>query len=195
MSPHLSAYNFGVFKYVTDNMQYVAPMELLLNKSEVEKGRKKDVLHYVPLKSAVKNLLEDESYIQMIRREKNKQQLRPSAENGKIADIKDGTLMKTNIFFQQNPGALAFLFYSDGVELVNPLGAARGTYKVVQVFYTLVDIPKNQRSQIDRLQLAMVFKEKLLKKYSYEVIYKKRVEDLLKLEQGIYLCQELVTIF
>ena len=170
-------------KYLTRNMQYVAPVEILLNKSEVEKGKRKDVLHYVPLEAAMKNLLEDRSFIQMFRREKNRQ--RSTTEDGKISDIQDGMLMKTNLFFQQNPGAMAFLFYSDGVELVNPLGAARGTYKVVQVFYTLVNIPKNQRSQIDKLQLAMIFKEKLLKKYPYEVIYKKMVEDLLKLEVGI----------
>ena len=33
--------------------------------------------------------------------------------------------------------------------------------------------------------MAMVFKEKLLKKYSFEVIYKGMVEDLIKLEGGI----------
>ena len=65
------------------------------------------------------------------------------------------------------------------------MGAAKGTYKVVQVFFTLVNFPKHQRSQVDRLQLGMVFKEKLLKKYSYDVIFHKMVEDMKKLEEGI----------
>ena len=168
-------------KFVQDEMQYVAPVEILLNKSEVDKGQKKDVIHYVPLEAAVKNLLEDKSSLQMFERERNK----PPKESGKIADIQDGSLLKSNKFFQENPKALGFLFYSDGVELKNPLGAARGTYKVVQVFYTLVNIPKNQRCQVDKLQLAMIFKEKLLKKYSYEIIYKRMVEDLIKLEGGM----------
>ena len=38
---------------------------------------------------------------------------------------------------------------------------------------------------MDRLQLLMVFKEKLIKKHGYELIYKKMVEDLKKLEEGI----------
>ena len=38
---------------------------------------------------------------------------------------------------------------------------------------------------MDRLQLGMIFKEKLLKKYSYDVIFQKMREDLLKLEEGI----------
>ena len=100
-------------------------------------------------------------------------------------DIQDGSSFKENTFFKANPGALSLLFYSDGVELKNPLGSARGSYKVVQVFYTLTNISKNQRSQVDRLQLAMIFREKLIKKYSYEVIYKRLVKDLMKLEEGI----------
>ena len=31
----------------------------------------------------------------------------------------------------------------------------------------------------------MIFREKILKKYSYAMIYKKMVDDLLKLESGI----------
>ena len=72
------------------------------------------------------------------------------------------------------------LFFS-----VNPLGAARGTYKIVQVYYTLIDVPKQQRSQIDRMQLALVFREKLLKKYPMSVIFQKLVQDLKTLEEGI----------
>ena len=75
--------------------------------------------------------------------------------------------------------------FCDRVSLKNPLGAARGRYKIVQVFYTLCEIDKAQRSQIDRLQLIMVFGEKLLKKYSYEHIYKHWLDDLRRLESGI----------
>ena len=70
-------------------------------------------------------------------------------------------------------------------EIVNPLGAARGRHKVVQVFWTLADIPRHQRSSIDRLQLAMIVKEKLIKKYGYKVIYRQLIQDLKKLEEGI----------
>ena len=53
------------------------------------------------------------------------------------------------------------------------------------MFYTLADIPKSQRSQVDRLHLVMVFREKLLKKYSLQTIYKRLVKDLMTLEAGI----------
>ena len=168
-------------KFVQQNMQYVAPVEILLNQSEVEKGQKKDVIHYIPMDSALKTLLEDPSLLKLLEREKNK----PKINSSKINDIQDGSLIKSNPFFQENPEALGLLLYSDALELKNPLGAARGTYKVVQIFYTIINIPKNQRSQVDKLQLAMIFREKLFKKYSSQVIYKRIVEDLIKLESGI----------
>ena len=65
------------------------------------------------------------------------------------------------------------------------MGAARGRYKIVQVFFTLCEVEKAQRSQIDRLSLCMVFREKLLKKYSLKYIYKTLVNDLKLLEEGI----------
>ena len=99
--------------------------------------------------------------------------------------MKDGEVYKSSSFFSNIPSAFAALFYSDGVEVSNPLGWAKGRHKVVQVFYTLCEIPRCQRSQIDRTQLCMVFKEKLLKKYGYDTIFKPLVEDLKELEIGI----------
>ena len=68
---------------------------------------------------------------------------------------------------------------------VNPLGASRGKHKVVQLFFCLAEMPKAQRSQIDRLQLGLIVKEKILKKYGYSRIYKKLLHDLRMLETGI----------
>ena len=54
-------------KYVRDHMKYVAPIEKVLNKSEVLQGRSKDVIHYVPLTESIKNLFEDPSCIKMMK--------------------------------------------------------------------------------------------------------------------------------
>ena len=166
-------------KYIQEHMTYVAPKEILLNKSEVRRGAKKDVVHYIPVTEVVKNILEDRSYVHMMLQKKQQ-----ACHDGLISDITDGSLFKRNLFFVKNY-ALPLLFYSDGVEVVNPLGAARGTYKIVQVFFTLINIPKEQRSKVDRIQLAMVFREKLLKKYGARVIFKPLIQDLKKMEEGI----------
>ena len=77
------------------------------------------------------------------------------------------------------------MLYSDAIEVVNPLGAGRGKHKVIQTFFTLCEIPKHQRSKIDRIQLVAVFKEKLIKQFGYQKIYHRLVEDLKILETGI----------
>ena len=164
-------------KYVQDNMDYVAPSEIVLNDDEVKNGSKKDSLHYISIISSLKMLLEDFSF--------NKMMAQTRTSTADITDFKDCLAYKNNKYFQKNPDAYSLVLYSDGVEMKNPLGAARGTYKVVQVFYTLAEIRKSQRSQVDRLQLVMVFREKLLKKYSYRDILNCLVKDLSVLENGI----------
>ena len=167
-------------KFVQENMKYVAPKEIVLNRDEIKSGESKDVVHYVPIADSVINLMQDKSYVQMILQNK-----KSNVKKHFVSDITDGSLFQQNIFFQTNRSAIPLLLYSDGVEIVNPLGAARGTYKIVQVFFTLLNIPKDQRSQIDRIQLVMVFREKLLKKYNAALIFKPLIDDLKKLEEGI----------
>ena len=65
-------------------------MEIILNKSELELGVKKDCIHYVSLDLALKNLLEDKSTISMMKKEENR-----IKEKDNIVDIKDGTLYKS----------------------------------------------------------------------------------------------------
>jgi hypothetical protein len=43
------------------------------------------------------------------------------------------------------------------------MGAAKGKHKINQVVYTLAQIPKEQRSKIERIQLALVYKDRLVK--------------------------------
>ena len=100
-------------KYVKENMKYVEPLEIVLNKSEVERGERKDVIHYVPIIETLKNLMEDKTVIKML----NLNGVNEVVKDGAIADITDGSVFKSNRFFQENEGAMGLLLYSDGVEL------------------------------------------------------------------------------
>ena len=165
--------------YIRESASYVHPQEVVLNKAEVKLGARKEVLHYVSIVESFKTLVQDPSFIKMFNLKKVQR------ADGKIRDIEDGSVYKTNAYFKNNPEAYTALLYSDGVEMKNPLGAAKGTYKIVAVYYTLGEIDKSQRSQIDRLQLVMVFREKLLKKYSLKTLFKPFIDDLKTLEIGV----------
>ena len=166
-------------KYIQESPTFVRPQEIVLNKAEVLLGKKKEVMHYESIVETFKILVQDPSFNKMLKSKK------VFNADDKIRDMKDGSVFKSNQYYENNPEAYTALLYSDAVEVRNPLGAAKGTYKIVQVFYTLSEIDKSQRSQIDRLILVMVFKEKLLKTHKLKTIFKPIVDDLKKLEIGV----------
>ena len=172
------ASEFKRAKFLEENFHFVRPIEIILNPEEVKYGARKEVVHYVPIMEALKVLVEDKSFIQATENFEEKK----VGDDGTIKDVKDGEKYKNSQYFQDNPQALALMLYSDGVELTNPLGSGKGKHKIVQLFWSVSEIPKFQRSAIDRLQLGMIFKEKFLKKYSHAKIFKSLVEDLLVLE-------------
>ena len=168
-------------KFIRENFTFVSPLEIVLNPREVkEEKAPKAVMHYIPIIETFKNLVQDPSFIEMM--EKN---VVTNDSESSYKDVKDGDLYKNNPYFQRNPGAYTMMIYSDAIELVNPLGAGRGKHKVIQIFFSLSEIAKHQRSKIDRIQLVSVFKESLIKKFGFKKIYQKLVDDLKVLEAGV----------
>ena len=166
--------------YLKDNFTYVEPKEIIFNPKQVKESKApKAVMHYVPLIQTVKNLVQDSTFLDVT--ESNFSNNPDSV----LRDVKDGIMFKTNPFFIENPEALTLLLYSDGVELVNPIGAGRGKHKVIQIFLTFGEIPKIQRSKIDRIQLVAVVKEKVVKQFGFKKVYHQIVEDLKELEKGV----------
>ena len=164
-------------KYIEDNFKFIPPKEIILNPEEVKAGLPKDCFHYISLLDSLKVLGEDDSFQYILSPEN--QDLKDSLS---ICDLKDGNVYRMSPYFRKNPDALALLLYSDAVEVTNPLSFGKGKHKLVSVYWQIGDVPRHQRSQINRLQLAMVFKESLTKKYSQHDIFKYLVEDLIKLE-------------
>ena len=78
-------------------------------------GLPKDSIHYIPLKETLQTLLEDEIFLSVMEKERNRT---------KNLDLNEdvGEAFKSNIFFINNPDAYPLLFYSDAVKLVNPSG-------------------------------------------------------------------------
>ena len=147
-------------KFLDENFKIIKPQEIILNPDEMVRGEKKESYMYVPVKETFKALIEDSSFNKMMEAVRNN----PGHEDDTVLDdIKDGWNYKNTAYFQQNPDAFCGILYSDGIEVVNPLGAARGRHKLLQLYWTLADIPKMYRGRIDRIQLGIVIREKLLK--------------------------------
>ena len=166
-------------RFMDDNFHLVKPREICLNPEAVKNGSPKEVIHYVPLLKAFKTLVEDYTFNVALENARNDER---TEKDDLIEDVKDGEAYKTSQYFIDNPEAYSMMLYSDGVELVNPLASGKGKHKIVQVFWQLCDLPRFQRSTVDRLQVGLVFKEKLLRKHSYKKIFKCLVDDLQILE-------------
>lgn len=167
-------------KYLKENFTYVEPVEIVFNIKEVKAGLEtKALMHYIPVVQTIKNLVQDSTFLEV-----SETNIGDTSESV-LRDVKDGLIYKTNKYFIDNPDALCLFLYSDAVELVNPLGAGRGKHKVIQIFLTLAEIPRTQRSKIDRIQLVGVVKEKVVKQFGFKKVYRRLVENLTKLEEGV----------
>ena len=163
--------------FVEENFKFVKPKEIVLNKTEMKSGASKECLHYTSILDGLKVLLEDSSFQKAAHLSRNKEY-----QEDIISDIKDGNIFKTSKYFLENPDSLVLMMYSDGIEVTNPLASGRGKHKLISVYWQLAEVPRYLRSKVDRLNLTMVFKEKLLKKYSHGEIFKCLLEDLKVLE-------------
>ena len=97
-------------KYV----DFVEPIEIMLNESEVKKGVKKDVFHYIPIVDSLKVLVQDKSFKKMMAKEQTNV---IEKVGDQISDISDGLSLKTNSYFRSHPDAYGLHFYSDAVEI------------------------------------------------------------------------------
>lgn len=106
-------------------------------------------------------------------------------DDGFLRDLKDGAAYKENSFFSANPEAYTLILYSDGLELCNPLGPRKTVHKVVNVYFTIAELPKHLRSKTENIFLVLSVKEKDLQEFRQEV-YLPLLNDLAKLEKGVF---------
>jgi hypothetical protein len=178
MQEEYSSY-YKINKVAQNSTHYIAPQEVKLPPDS--KG-KVSTFQYVPVADIVNAVISDPDF----------KPSTPSPE-GVLYDIKDGSAWKSNKYFKENPDALTGQLYSDALELVNPLGAAKGVHKIVNVYLSLVDTPKSLRAKTENIFLVLSVKEKDLKQ-NYSAVYKPLIDDLKKLESGVVFGDKIVKL-
>ena len=89
------------------------------------KEKKKCHYQYVPILETIKSLFKDDSI--------REQYLNPPESKTTYFDFYSGSVYKNNSFFPDEK-ALKTILFQDAFEIVNPLGAARGKYKILAVY-------------------------------------------------------------
>lgn len=161
-------------QYFKENFSFVPPKEIFLGKN---KFKKNCYMQYVPVLSTIETLLKDEHISKHIndysKRENN---------NGVLFDVMDGYIYKNNPLFKSSQNSLGLILFQDSFEIVNPLGSARKKYKLVGVYFTLVNFNPSYRSNIDNIQLLILCRETDLKFFGQEKVFSQLITDLQILE-------------
>jgi hypothetical protein len=175
LQENFSSY-YKINKESESSPHYIQPIQFKLPRNSVGK---ECPFQYIPIIQTLAAIVSDPDFDNLVQE--------PTAD-GYLYDLKDGSAWKTNQYFIDNPEALTGQLYSDAVELDNPLGASKGTHKALNVYFSLMDIPKVRRSKTDNIFLVLTALEKDLKENKEENFarfYKPLVEDLKKLESGV----------
>ena len=176
---------------IRDSPSYVAPKEIFLGlveeQTETEQGikstLKQETMMYIPIKESLqeligKNLIAD--HLKFPPKTIN--------EDGYFYDIPDGSFIKMqyNAKFQMNSKVFHIILFHDAVELCNPLGSNRGYHKIVNIYYTLVNIPPKIRSRLDSMRLLAMINSNYLHKYGYKTVLQPFIDDLKQYSEGGY---------
>ena len=121
-------------QFIREHFKFNSPLEIILNKDEVRLGKPKESFQYISVKNGVKILFEDPTFNKIL--EKSENTVRDSNTEDVLTEIKDGALIKKIPYYRDNPSSYVGLLYSDAVEIVSPLGASRGRYKILQMFWS-----------------------------------------------------------
>ena len=159
-------------QFYQQNFMFNNPRKIFLGRNETHK-----LCHYyyVPILETIKCLLQ--SSIFNFKGNMNDDQTKKI-----FSDICDGSVILSNIFFQNNENALQIIMYQDSFECCNPLGSSRIKYKLVGVYMTIGNIAPYHRSKVDNLQLVLLCLERDLKYFKFNKIFDTVLQDIKVLE-------------
>lgn len=157
----------------TKMFKYTEPQKVALGTDE---NMTQKYAYYIPLAETLKSFLQSH-----LGRNAQSQQFGDS--DGEVfRDLYDGQNFKFHKFFNENPESLKLILYQDSFEIVNPLGSAKKTHKVLAVYLSVANLPIHLRSNTDNMFLVMLCIENDLKHFGIAKVFSQLLEDLKSLE-------------
>lgn len=101
-----------------------------------------------------------------------------------FCDICDGSVFKSNDLFREPELRIQLILYHDAFEIVNPLGSAKKTHKLVGVYFTHGNFEPFYRSCIDNIQLLLLCYERDFNYFGQTKIFSKLLSDVKELDEN-----------
>ncbi|XP_040070153.1 uncharacterized protein LOC120843001 [Ixodes scapularis] len=171
-------------KYVRERMLYVEHREIqLANLGSPDCP--KSAFCYVPIESLLTNLLTTDASEHIF----GSRDVVTSA-GGALHDVTDGEFTK-ELIRNGDQDSILILLYTDELEIVNPLGSAAGTHKLLVVYFSIVNFHPKYRSQLSSMHVLAVVKYADVKTYGLQPILDPLLTDLSLLrESGFDVCHD-----
>lgn len=139
--------------------------------------RPSGVMHYVPILETLKRYLSFDDVVDSIMEE---------TIGDHIDKYSAGAMFHSHPIFKDNPKALRIILYADEFEVCNPLGGAKGTHKVLGVYFSVGNIEQHHLSSLSSIHLALLCEYPNVVHYKHDRVLRPLIRDLKKLEtEGI----------
>ena len=155
-------------RFIESKFPHVKPETVVLSNQH---SPVKDTYQYVPIKSSLKLLLEDDTYI-------NQKLNDPYYyDPNVIKDVRDGECFRRSVFFNQHPEAVPLIVFIDELEVCNPLGAGKTKHRFTCSYFSTLDIQPALRSKVKSIQLVSIVSSRVWKKYGNDACNQRLVSD------------------
>ncbi|XP_072016668.1 uncharacterized protein [Amphiura filiformis] len=158
--------------YVNENFNHVSPVEYVLGGN---RNPKKESFQYVPILKTIENLLKHEDVFSEIYEGH-------TSHDNVLGDFCDGDNFKQNALFAEDPMSLQIQLYYDDFTTGNPLSNKAKGLKIAGFYFVLGNLHPQFRSKLYVIQLAILCKASLVKKYGFEKVLEPLIKDLKILE-------------
>lgn len=130
----------------------------------------------IPFKDSLSQILSNISMYNMIFNSNH-------TESTFYESIKDGSEFKNNTICKKyKNNALLLQLYEDDIEVVNPLGANVKKHKLLNMYFTILNLPEYVRSNLKSISLLSIAKSKYVKEFGREACLKDFLDGVAQLE-------------
>lgn len=160
--------------YYTNKLHHNKPVEISLGLDYSNEMRH---YSYVPIKVTLHSLLSNPDVLCKL--SFNAQ----GGNDGVYREFTDGKVFQSRI--SSDGSTVSVILYQDAFEVANPLGSARGKFKMLAVYFTLGNLPAYLRTVVDPQQLVLLCHDKDFKHFGCRKLFERLISDLQDLEDGI----------
>ena len=162
------------FECMLGALGLVSPVQICLSET--------DTYQYISVLETLKAYLSHGDVLQSV----NKSLADVHGQN-ELRDFTDGSNFHTNEFFRGNSTLLRLHLFYDDLEICNPLGSARGTHKLMCVYFMLGNVESKYLSSLRNIHPIIIAKSSVAKSYGYRKVLEPLTRDIGYLEtEGIY---------